>query len=134
MKKIDVLYVVDDDEIYQFLTSELINSTELVNQVKFFSNGSEAIEYIERVKDTPEELPEVILLDLFMPVLDGWGFLEKFTTVKPKIRKKIVIYVISSSIDPEDIQKAKSISEVTEYIIKPLTREKFISSVKELVS
>lgn len=132
MKKINILYLVDDDEIYQFLTSEVISSTQLVNQLKFFSNGKEAIEHIEKIKDSPDELPEVILLDLFMPVLDGWGFLEKYTALKPRLGKKIVIYIISSSIDPGDIEKANSISEVTEYIIKPLTRDKFINSLKEL--
>lgn len=132
MNKINNLYVIDDDEIYQYLTNEIINSTQLVNNIKFFSNGSDAIEFLKLIKDIPEQLPEVILLDLFMPVLDGWGFLEKFTDVKLKINKKIIIYIISSSIDPEDVQKAKTISEVTDYIIKPLTREKFINSMKGL--
>lgn len=133
MKKINTLFLVDDDEIFQFLCSEVINSTQLVNEIKFFSNGSEAINYLEKVKDAPEELPEIIFLDLFMPVLDGWGFLEKFNAIKPKLSRNIVIYIISSSIDPADIQRAMSIADVSEFIIKPLTREKFINSLKEIM-
>ncbi|HEY4786728.1 MAG TPA: response regulator [Bacteroidales bacterium] len=132
MKKIDTLYLVDDDDIFQLLASEVINSTNLVNKIKVFSNGQEAIKFLESVRDEPDKLPEVIFLDLFMPVLDGWGFLEKYVQLKSRLNKKIIIYIVSSSIDPIDIQRAKSISEVTDYIIKPITREKFLASIKEM--
>lgn len=133
MKKIDTLYVVDDDDIFQLLASEVINSTNLVDKIIVFSNGLEAIKFLESVHEDSDKLPDVILLDLFMPVLDGWGFLEKYILLKPRLSKKITIYIVSSSIDPVDIQKAKSISDVTDYIIKPITREKFLASIKELV-
>ncbi len=129
MKKIDSVCLVDDDEIFQFLAHEVIQSTDLVGKVKTFSNGSEAINFIESVKDSPDELPEVILLDLFMPVLDGWGFLEKYLQLKPHLKKKINIYIVTSSIDPLDVQKANSISDVSGYVIKPLTRDKFINTI-----
>lgn len=133
MKKIDTLYLIDDDDIFQLLTSEVIQSTNLVNRIKIFSNGQEAIKFLESVHKEPDMLPDIIFLDLFMPVLDGWGFLEKYILLKPILNKKIVIYIVSSSIDPIDIQKAKSITEVTDYIIKPITHEKFMASIKELV-
>lgn len=133
MKKINTLYLVDDDDIFQVLASEVIQSAKLVNQIKVFSNGSDAIEFLKSIQEQPEELPELIFLDLFMPVLDGWGFLEEFTKLKPKLSKKITIYIVSSSIDPLDIQRARSISEVTDYIVKPITRVKFLESIKEFV-
>ncbi len=129
MKKIDSICLVDDDEIFQFLANEVIKSTDLVGKVKIFSNGSEAINFIESVKDSPDELPEVILLDLFMPVMDGWGFLEKYLQIKPSLKKKITIYIVTSSIDPQDVQKANSISEVSGFVIKPLTRDKFLNTI-----
>jgi CheY-like chemotaxis protein len=133
MKTINTLYLVDDDNIFQFLASEVIQSTQLVNDIKVFSNGHEAIEFLESVKDEPDKLPEVIFLDLFMPVMDGWGFLEKYTQLKPKLSKKIIIYIVSSSIDPVDIERAKSISEVMDYVVKPITRDKFLNSIKEII-
>jgi CheY-like chemotaxis protein len=133
MRKIDSLYVVDDDDIYQYLAQEVIKSTGLVERMKSFSNGHEAISFIESVKDNSEELPGIILLDLFMPVMDGWGFLEKFALLKPFLKKDITIYIVTSSIDPLDVQRAKSNYAVSDYLIKPLTHGKFIDSIKSLV-
>lgn len=129
MKKIDSICLVDDDEIFQFLAHEVIQSTDLVGKVKTFSNGFEAISFLESVKDNPGELPEVILLDLFMPVMDGWGFLEKYLQLKPYLKKKITIYIVTSSIDPADVQKATSNSDVSGFVIKPLTRDKFLNTI-----
>ena len=132
MKKVDKLFIVDDDDVFQFLTQQVIEETKLVNEVKVFSNGLDAIEFLKSVQDTPEKLPEVILLDLTMPVMDGWGFLEEYTTLKPRLGKKVIIYVVSSSINPKDVERAKSISEVTDYVVKPVTRKKFIQILETL--
>lgn len=132
MEKIDTLCLVDDDGTFQYLTEKLIETTNLVNEVKIFSNGLDAINYLKSMQTTPEALPEVILLDLAMPIMDGWGFLEEYISLKPKLGKKITIYILSSSINPNDIEKAKAISEVTDFIIKPITKEKFLEMVKSL--
>ncbi|MFT3738755.1 MAG: response regulator [Breznakibacter sp.] len=133
MKAINTLYLVDDDNIFQLLANEVIKATKMVDKVKIFSNGHEAINFLESAQNDPEKLPDVILLDLFMPVLDGWGFLEKYMSLKSKLSKNTAIYVLSSSIDPDDINKAKSNSDVSDYIIKPITKDKFLRSIKELV-
>jgi CheY-like chemotaxis protein len=132
VKKIDTLCLVDDDDIFQFLTSEIIRTTDLVNQIKIFSNGSEAIDFLKKVKDYPAKLPDIIFLDLFMPIMDGWGFLNEFILLRPNLKKKITIYIVSSSIDPADLQRAKSFSDVTDFIIKPITEKKIINTIKEL--
>ncbi len=134
MPKINTLYLVDDDDIFQFLTRRIIEETRLVGEIKVFSNGLRALEFLKSVQDTPEALPEIILLDLSMPVMDGWDFLEEYIMLRPFLGKKINIYVVSSSITPSDIQRAQSISEVTDYIIKPVTVEKFAEIVRSLVA
>ncbi len=134
MPKINTLYLVDDDDIFQFLTRRIIEETRLVGEIKVFSNGLRALEFLKSVQDTPEALPEIILLDLSMPVMDGWDFLEEYIMLRPFLGKKINIYVVSSSITPSDIQRAQSISEVTDYIIKPVTIEKFAEIVRSLVA
>lgn len=133
MKRIETLYLVDDDDTYQFLASEIIKSTNLVNQLKVFSNGFEAITYLKSALQNPIQLPDVIFLDIFMPVMDGWGFLEEYVQLSPKLNKKITLYIISSSIDPADVARANAISDVTDYIVKPITRDKFVNMFKELV-
>ena len=76
--------------------------------------------------------PEILLLDLSMPIMDGWEFLEEYILLSPKLDRKITIYIISSSISPYDIDKAKSISIVTDFIIKPISKEKLIEIFKNL--
>ncbi|MGN7515923.1 MAG: response regulator [Allomuricauda sp.] len=132
MNAIDTLYLIDDDDTYQFIVKKTISSTRLVKSIKIFSNGKLAIDFLESVLGNVNEIPDVILLDLSMPVMDGWQFLERYFLLKPRIGKKVVIYVVSSSIDPSDVERAKSISEVTDYFVKPLTKEKLILMLESI--
>lgn len=118
------LTIIDDDETFIYLTKKTIDQINKVKLFQVFGNGLEAIAFLEANKDAYEQLPEIILLDLSMPIMDGWQFLEAFARLNPKIGKKITIYICSSSISPDDIVKAETINEVTDYIIKPITRQK----------
>jgi CheY-like chemotaxis protein len=132
MNKVKTLGIVDDDTIYTFLIKKTIEETNLVDMVKIFDNGLKALNFLKNNADNPDSLPEIILLDLSMPVLDGWGFLEEYIPLSPKLGRKITIYVVSSSISPYDVAKAKSISSVTDFIIKPISKEKLITIFKTL--
>jgi CheY-like chemotaxis protein len=132
MDHIKNLALIDDDELFVFLTKMTIEETNLVDLIKVFSNGLEAINFLKENSNNPDQLPEVILLDLSMPVMDGWQFLEEYIKLKPRIGKKITIYIVSSSISPKDLGKAKSISEVSDYIIKPITKEALIEIIKKI--
>jgi CheY-like chemotaxis protein len=132
MAKVESICLVDDDDIYQFLTMRVIEETNLVKQIRVFSNGLEAIEFLRDVQDQPLEIPEIILLDLNMPVMDGWGFLEEYVRLKPHLGKTITLLIVSSSIDPIDIQRAKAISEVSDFIIKPISKERLIHMLQNL--
>ncbi|OFY87553.1 MAG: transcriptional regulator [Bacteroidetes bacterium RIFCSPLOWO2_12_FULL_35_15] len=132
MEKIKNLALIDDDDTFVFLTKKVIEQTNLVEQIKVFANGRDAINFLKENSGKPDLLPEIILLDLNMPIMDGWQFLEDYIHLKPKMGKKITIYIISSSISPHDIERAKGISEVSDFIIKPVTKEKFISMLNQL--
>lgn len=133
MKKIQNLYLVDDDDIYVFLTRKMIEETQIAQHINVFNNGQDVLDYLKNLEDK-SLLPDMILLDLFMPVMDGWEFLEEFAMLKPKLGKKITIYVTSSSISPHDMQRAKSISEVTDYVIKPINKERFIELINDIAA
>jgi len=126
------LVLVDDDQIFVYLTAKAIEQTKLIDLIKIFDNGLDAINFLKENSGEPQSLPEVILLDLSMPIMDGWQFLEEYIFLQPKLTKKIIIYIVSSSITPADIIRAKNISEVSDYIIKPVTKEKLIEVVKQL--
>lgn len=132
MNKIDTLCVIDDDEAFRFLTKLIVEETNLVNEIMFFPTGFEAINFFKSTKNDPKKLPEIILLDLNMPVMDGWEFLNEYIGLKPEIGKKITTYIVSSSINPLDIQKAKSIREVKDFVIKPITQETFEEMVQNI--
>lgn len=127
------LVLVDDDEVYVYLTRRMIQETALVDQVKVFRNGLEAINFLKSCADQPDQLPEVIFLDLSMPVMDGWQFLKEFTLLKPHTSNKITIYIVTSSISPEDLTRARAISEVSDYLIKPVRKEQFIALINGLL-
>lgn len=130
MKNIETIYLVDDDDVFQFLTKKVIEESNLVSKIKIFNNGQEAIEDITDKYMKGSQLPEIILLDLSMPVMDGWEFLEEFNKIENN--HSIMIYVISSSISPKDVEKANSYSSVRDYIIKPITKVKFIELLNNI--
>jgi CheY-like chemotaxis protein len=132
MNKVKTLGIVDDDKIYTFLVKKTIEQTNLVNTIKVFENGLDAINFLKKNAANQDTLPEILLLDLSMPIMDGWEFLEEYILLSPKLDRKITIYIISSSISPYDIDKAKSISIVTDFIIKPISKEKLIEIFKNL--
>ncbi len=133
MRPINLVALIDDDEIVQFIVSKVIESTKLVNRIKTFSNGEEAINFLKSSSKNLDLLPEIILLDLNMPIMDGFEFLEKFIMLEPKLGKKIAIYVVSSSISLTETERIKQISKVSDYIIKPITKEKFEKIARALM-
>ena len=132
MNRIKTLTLVDDDDVFVFLTTKAIEQTKLVDLIKVFENGLDALNFLKENKNNVDALPEIILLDLSMPIMNGWQFLEEYTKVNPTIGKKITIYICSSSISPDDVKRAKTISEVSDYIIKPITKDKLIDLIKKL--
>lgn len=132
MTRIQSLTLIDDDDIFVYLTKKIIQQTKLVEMIHVFENGLEALNFLKENKNDHIKLPEIIFLDINMPIMNGWQFLREFSKLKPKINRKITIYVCSSSIAPDDMIKAKSISEVTDYIIKPVTKAKFINIIENL--
>jgi len=118
---IDIACVIDDDEIYTFTVKRIINNSQIAAKTLFFPNGKLAIDFFKAYIDERESLPDLILLDINMPVLDGWQFMDEFVKLSPLIKKKITVYIVSSSIDEEDFKKARTYEQVSDFIIKPVT-------------
>lgn len=92
-----------------------------------FKNGREALDYFKILLaniDSPL-FPEIILLDLNMPIMNGWEFLKEFTQISPPSGLKTTLYVVSSSIDPYEIERAKAHFLVKDYLIKPVNLDDF---------
>lgn len=132
MKSLKSLWLIDDDEIFVFLTQKTIEKTGFSGQVTVFTNGKSALDRLAVIAGNDKTMPGIIFLDLSMPVMDGWQFLEEFALLKPKFEKAITIYIVSSSVSPHELQKASEISEVSDFIIKPVSKERFIQIIKNL--
>lgn len=110
-----VICIIDDDPIYQFLVSKIIGNSKAGHDVLFFRNGKEALDYFSM--DLEKNLPEIILLDLEMPVMDGWDFLKEIDNLHID---NTSIYIVSSSISHEDQEKVKSFPKIKGHFSKPI--------------
>ncbi len=126
--------IVDDDDIYQFTMKKTIESLNLAKSIIAFSDGEEALNFMIENLNKDDELPDIILLDINMPIMDGFQFMEEYIKIKPNLGKKITIYMVSSSVDIADIERAKRISDISDYIIKPIKKGKLQSIISKLLS
>lgn len=117
---------VDDDPITLMLYKKVIIKAEFGSTVLFAQNGEEALEFFKQASNrknlsSPAQIPDIIFLDLNMPVMNGWDFLEHFSNeVYPKF-SDVKVVILSSTIDPSDYLKAKQYEAVTHFLSKPLT-------------
>ncbi|MAP81212.1 MAG: response regulator [Aequorivita sp.] len=128
MKKINLACIIDDDPIHVFGTKKIMQLANICQDFMVFHNGEEALRKLSALVKGGENIPEVILLDLNMPIMDGWEFLEAFTKIPTQ--RKVHIYIVSSSLSVDDINRAKNMKNVNNYIIKPIALE----YIKEIVN
>ena len=121
--KYNKIMIIDDNDIDNYITSTLIKKNNFTNDLLEFDSGLKAIEYLEKNKNNDQELPDLILLDIYMPIMDGFEFLHLFEKIDPAITKKCKICIVSSSIDDNDIFKARLDKNIYTFISKPLTAE-----------
>lgn len=120
--KFNDVFVVDDDKIFHFIIKKLLITNNINVEPEFFENGLLAIEGIKGKLDRDESPPDLILLDINMPILDGWQFMEEFISLKNRIQKEICIYIISSSDNAVDRNRANDFKDdIKDYYLKPIT-------------
>ena len=123
-----VTFIIDDDKLYQFGMKRMLHHLTIETEIVQFYNGLQAIEYLQENKDKKNQLPDIIFLDINMPVMNGWQFLDSFVKLHLHPEKRITIYMVTSSVDNAEILKAASYKEIKNYIIKPIS----IGSLKEV--
>jgi len=117
--------IVDDDQVYRFAASKTIEATGFAQSVEECNNGLDALNFITHAIYSYSKLPDIIFLDINMPVMDGWEFLEAYRAMEEKLPDTINIYLVSSSVDKNDIMRSQQFKYVTDYLVKPVYKEKF---------
>jgi len=121
------LLVIDDDDINIFIIKKIVEKTGYNVEMIAKTNGQLAIDYVREIIDTPN-FPNLILIDINMPILNGWEFIEAYELLG--ITRKVDMYMLSSSVYENDIEKAKSYKTVKGFISKPLSIDRLIELLK----
>jgi CheY-like chemotaxis protein len=121
MKVPNLAYVVEDDRITAVITKVIVKKELCFRAVQTFSNGQQAFDQLKVAVQKGGNVPDLILLDLNMPIMDGWEFLDAFSTLA--LAQQVRVFILTSSIQPEDAKKATHYKEVRGYFSKPLGKD-----------
>lgn len=121
MTKFKNVLLVEDDPITILVCERIIKINHFAENVVSKSNGLEGLNFILNLIETNQPLPDIIFLDINMPIMNGWDFLNELAGKKNLVNKIPVVYILSSTVDPEDFKKAESYECVKKTISKPLT-------------
>lgn len=132
-KPVDLVMLVDDNDTDNFINKRIIELTNFASRIEIKNSGKSALEYLQAEQDNDDKLPDLILLDINMPIVDGFVFLYEFEHYPQKIKDKCKIAILSSSDNKRDIDKIVNNDFVIKFITKPLT-EKALDEVKAILA
>ncbi|MAN26310.1 response regulator [Mesonia sp.] len=120
--EISLACIIDDDPIFIFGTKKMMSYSGICESFLIFKNGKEAYDHLSIIIKENKSLPDIILLDINMPIMNGWQFLDEI--IKINIPKELKIFIVSSSENPEDIEKSKEYNFIKDYVVKPINATK----------
>lgn len=134
MKKFENVCVIDDDHIFIYGIKRLMKEVNFGDDILVYDNGKDALSGLRLNSEAGKKLPSIIFLDLNMPIMNGWDFLDDFCKISESELNNTVVYIISSSVDPRDLVRIKNYSIVKNYILKPVTANDLVDIQKEEVA
>lgn len=123
--------LIDDDEIFNFLNKKVLELSKMADTVTVFTSGQKALDHLAPLMSSKEEWPKYVLLDIRMPGMDGFEFLQKFKDMDPNFLEQVKVYMLTSSIDERDKYKSGSYPFVRGFFSKPLNVEMLRKMVLE---
>jgi CheY-like chemotaxis protein len=134
--KLSCILVIDDDEPTNFISTMLIEEAECTHHLEIADSGMKALNYLKKATDevAPQGdfiSPDLVFLDINMPRMNGWEFLTEFKKMNNENVHKPVIIMLTTSLNPDDKQRAENIPEITDFENKPLTREMIERIIKK---
>jgi CheY-like chemotaxis protein len=114
------ILLIDDDQVFNFLSTKVLHRLGITDGIHTATNGRDALKLINGQAGDHESFPDIIFLDINMPIMDGFGFIEAFRKMAMPNQERIVIAIVTSSQDSNDIQRAKELG-ISHYLTKPIS-------------
>ena len=135
-KKLNCVLLIDDDEPTNYLSRMKMENANCANHIQIASSGQEALNYLTNSErfacsDSSFPCPDLIFLDINMPAMNGWEFLEKYAILEKEHKGNIVMVMLSTSLNPDDRSKATGMSHISGFESKPLTAQKLDSILRK---
>ncbi|MBV8390547.1 MAG: response regulator [Mucilaginibacter sp.] len=119
------LVLIDDEPIFHKIVQMTIKNSELSKEATYSFDGEVVLDYLEEKQLETQSLPDYIFVDLYMPMFDGWDFLNRFQRLYKSLQKNIKVYIVTSSVNPSDIDRCKLYPFVINFISKPIMKDVF---------
>lgn len=124
MSTLKRVVLIDDDQINNFVCETIIKNNKFADEVLSFEWAEDALSFLCKTsEETPDSFPELIFLDINMPGMDGWSFIDSYRKLPEEITKSCNLFMLSSAVDRKDIITAKNMQEVKDFFSKPLSPE-----------
>jgi len=123
IKKVNCIMLVDDNSADNYYHERIIIKNDAADHVVIKESGLDALEYLESTINPDNPLPDLIFLDINMPGMNGWEFLEEFKKLDKALQSKLIVIMLTTSVNPEDEALAKTYDILAEFKTKPLTKE-----------
>lgn len=131
MAEIKKALIIDDDEVNNFICVRQLRAASFAEEAEFLLSGQEALDKLKSdAENAPENLPDIIFLDINMPMMSAWEFLQEYDPLSTKFVKEVKLFILSSSVYRKDQLRALDHDVVVDYLYKPLTKE-LLNKVKE---
>lgn len=121
--KFDTVMIIDDNTIDLYVCSRMITKNNFGKKVLQYSVATEALKYLQDNQNNFSGLPQIIFVDIYMPVMSGFEFMEEYDKLSPALKDHCKTYIISSTIDNEDIVRSRTNKNVVSFQVKPVTKE-----------
>lgn len=129
--KLNSVLLIDDDEPTNFIAKMIVSKADLNNSTEAIQSGTKALEFLKKEELTYNDIPDLIFLDINMPTMNGWEFLEEYKELEIHKKKKIYLYMLTTSMNDEDEYRSQKYEHVDGFLIKPLTLKAYTEIVKK---
>ncbi len=129
--KLNCVLLIDDDKTTNTLNEMVIRKSGLAHEVKAVKNGIEALKYLKSGENGNHPKPDLVFLDINMPGMDGWEFMEEYYKLEEKYQANVIVVMLTTSLNPDDREKALELTGLDDFMNKPLVRDQFRDLIKK---